>query len=337
MKAIISDSSLGFILKEISMPQISNEEVLIAVNACGLCGTDILKIKTKPESAILGHEIAGRIEKLGSGIKGFREGDRVVAAHHVPCENCHFCRHGNPSMCRQFKATNVDPGGFSEYARLSSLHVQSSLLKIPDELDIESASQVEPLACCLRNAKRLKIMEGDTVGIIGLGAIGQMTAMLLTRHFGASVFGLDLDQNRANFLKGWALGFTDTQTFKDAAFEATSGRGFDVLIFTAGTSEMAAQSASWIRGGGTLNVFASFHPKSSFFDLNDVYHRELTIMGSYSPALEDLREALDLIVSQKIPIREIEMKKYPLESFENALEDIRLRKTVKAILAPIND
>ncbi len=334
MKAILFEQRQGFALENPPIPEISEGEVLIAVDACGLCGTDILKIKTRPESAVLGHEIAGRIEKIGPGVKGFREGDRVIAAHHVPCGTCHFCRHDNPSMCQQFKETNVTPGGFSQYVRLSALHVRSALLKIPDELDAEAASQTEPLACCLRNAKRLKIQEGDSVGIVGLGAIGQLTAMLLTRHFGASVFGLDLDQTRADFLKGWAFGFTEPTSLREAALEATSGRGLDALILTAGTSEMAAQSLSWIRGGGTLNIFASFHPDAAFFNLNEIYHRELTIMGSYSPALEDLKEALDLIASGKILVQEIATKNYSLESFGAALEDLRLRKTIKAMITP---
>src|SRR5437868_1301040 len=124
MKAILYERQTGAVLKEVPVPSIAAGEALVAVDVCGLCGTDLMKLAAKAPRAVLGHEVAGRVAKLGKGAKGLKEGDRVVVAHHVPCLKCHYCRRGSFSMCRQFKETNIEPGGFSEFLRASALHVK---------------------------------------------------------------------------------------------------------------------------------------------------------------------------------------------------------------------
>ena len=333
MKAIFYKDAPGAVLNEVHIPAINESEALIAVDACGLCGTDLMKLSAKTQGAILGHEVAGRIAKLGTKVQNFKEGDRVIVAHHVPCLNCHYCRHGNVSMCRQFKSTNLDPGGFSQFVRVSELHVKNTMLKIPQGLDPIFASQTEPLACCLRNVKRLGLSKGDTAGIIGLGAIGLMTAQLL-KHFGITALGLDLDHERAKAISPWGIGFTQAASMEKELKSQTQGRGLDALIFTAGTTSLVEEKLSWIRDGGTLNVLASFHPPHMSLDLNQIYHRELTIMSSYSPALEDLRQSLELIASGAISISALKTKTYSLEEFAKAEQEVRSRKVMKAIFLP---
>jgi L-iditol 2-dehydrogenase len=334
MKSILYKDGSA-VLAETKVPEPGPGEVVIAVEACGLCGTDIMKLGTKPAAAVLGHELCGRVAKAGRGA-ALKEGTRVVAAHHVPCGDCHYCRRGSESMCRQFKATNVAPGGFSEYVLLSALHVKHTTFIVPDGLDSAAASQMEPLACCLRNAKRIGAREGDVIGIVGMGAIGQLTARLLARAFGARVIGLDLDPNRAAALKGYGNGVTDFAAFESAARAESSGRGLDTLIMSVGTPALAATAVPLVRDGGTLNVFASFHPDPVMpLDLNQVYHRELTILSSYSPALGDLKESLDLIASRRVDPVFADQKAYGLDRFDDAVADVRARRATKAILVPL--
>lgn len=320
-------------LSELPVPEPGAGEAVLAVEACGLCGTDVMKLATKAASAVLGHELCGRVVRLGPGVKGLAEGDRVAVAHHVPCGTCHYCERGSVSMCRQFKATNIEPGGFSEYVKLSALHVRHTALKIPAGFDAAKASQMEPLACCLRNAKRIEARAGDVIGIVGLGAIGQLTARLLANAFGATVVGLDLDAARAAAVAG--KGFTSAEEFEAGARSASGGRGLDTLILSAGTPALAKKFMPLVRDGGKLNVFASFHPDPILpLDLNAVYHRELTILSSYSPALEDLGEALDLIVSGKVDPIFADQRVYGLHEFDAAVADVRARKATKAVLVP---
>lgn len=332
MKAIIYKEGKA-LLREVPVPVPGDGEALIAVEACGLCGTDLMKLSAQARRAVLGHELAGRIAKLGGPIAGFREGDRVIVAHHVPCRDCHYCRRGSESMCRQFKATNIDPGGFAEFTLVSKLHARHTMLKIPDGLDFAAASQTEPLACCLRNIKRLGVGEGDAVGVIGLGAIGLMTAQLL-RHFKVAVFGLDLDGPRAKALGPWGQGFTDAQALEEALLKATAGRGADALILTAGAAEQTARRLSSLRDGGTLNIFAGFSPCAATLDLNSIYRRELRILSSYSPALVDLPQALELIASGTVSIAALQAGSYGLDEFAQAEQAVRARQVMKAIFLP---
>lgn len=334
MKAILFPDSSGAALRELPVPKIGEGEALIAVDACGLCGTDLMKLASGATGSVLGHELAGRIAKLGGKVKGFEEGDRVIVAHHVPCLKCHYCRRGSVSMCRQFKETNIDPGGFSEFVRVSALHAAHTMLKVPEGLDPLAASQTEPLACCLRNVKRLGAASGDTVGIVGLGAIGLMTAQLLGLRK-VSVLASDLDPARARAVSGWGEGFTDARLMEKRILESTEGRGLDALIFTAGTAAMVTERLSWIRDGGTLNIFASFHPAKAELDLNQIYHRELTVMSSYSPALEDLRESLDLIASGAFSVLALKPKAFGLAEFDSAVREVRSRRVMKAVIVPL--
>jgi len=340
MKALLYEGPERVALREVPVPPIGETEALVQVDACGVCGTDLVKVfnngHLKPPVP-LGHEVAGRIHKLGKRAKGFKVGDRVIVAHHVPCRDCHYCRRGHPSMCREFKRTNLDPGGFSQFIRVSERHLKHTTLRIPPKLDFVAASQVEPLACCLRNARRLGLEKGDVAAIFGLGSIGLMTAQLLG-HFGVSVVGLDLDPQRVEVAR--KAGVRNSFNGKDPGAEKvvralSEGRGADALVFTAGTPQLVSQRLAWLRDGGTVNVFASFHPESSLsLDLNEVYHRELRVISSYSPALEDLRESLKLIASGKISMEPHIGHVFTMLDFGEAVRRVRSREILKAILLP---
>lgn len=332
MKALLAKDGAAA-LEEIPVPAIGDGEFLLALDACGLCGTDVMKLDTRAKNAVLGHELVGRVAKAGSG-SPFREGERVVVSHHVPCGDCHWCRKGQESMCRQFKSTNIEPGGFAEFVRIPALHAKHTSFRVHDDLDPIAASQMEPLACVLRNVKRLGAEKGDVVGIVGLGAIGQMTAQLLTL-FGATPVGLDLDAERVKPFSRWGKAFSDDAAFSEAGRQASGGRGFDAVVYSAGGPALVAKSLGWLRDGGTINVFASFHPDPILpLDLNQVYHRELTVISSYSPSLADLKEAFNMIASRKFDPLLLSPASFPLSAFNDAVAAVKSRKTLKAILVP---
>lgn len=340
MKALQYEGLRKVVLKEIPEPKIGAGEVLLAAEACGLCGSDILKIDSKLRGPVpLGHELAGRIAEIGVGVTSFKKGDRVVVSHHVPCLECHYCAHGQESMCREFKQTNLDPGGFSELVRVSARHVEHVMFKIPAKLSFARAAMTEPLACCLRNIRRLGLHKGDCAVVIGLGFIGLMTAKLLLRD-GVTVIGLDLDPARVLFAQ--KLGITHAYTgqegrTKQIISSLSESRGADALIFSAGPSSLVPERFDWVRDGGIINIFAGYHksPNASI-NLDAIYHRELTILTSYSPQLEDLREAHRLIVEGEIDVAPFAVNTFPLDQFAEALRQVRGREIVKAILLPQN-
>lgn len=316
MKAILAHDGKAS-LSEVPVPAIGPGELLLRTEACGLCGTDVMKLDTRAAGAVLGHELCGVVEKTGAGAP-FAPGERVVVSHHVPCLSCHFCAKGQESMCRQFKATNIEPGGFAEYVRIPALHAKHAAFKVPAGLDPLAASQMEPLACVLRNLRRLNVEKGDRVGIVGLGAVGQMTGQML-KIYGAEAFGLDLDPKRSRDFERWGTAHLEG--------------GLDAIVFTAGTPKLVNELMVDLRDGGTVNVFASFHPDPVLpLDLNQVYHRELTVISSYSPCLSDLRTAFDLIAARTF-VPEIPLT-FPLTDFKAAVDAVKQRKTLKSILVP---
>ncbi|MDE2313457.1 MAG: alcohol dehydrogenase catalytic domain-containing protein [Elusimicrobia bacterium] len=333
MKAIIYDEREGPALREVPAPEPEEGGAVLSVEACGLCGTDLLKLAEKKAGAVLGHEIVGRVAKTRAPYGKFKEGERVVLGHHVPCGHCHYCRRDSPSMCAQFKATNVSPGGFSEMVRVSALHLDRTVVKISEDLDAAAACQIEPLACCVRNVRRLGLSSGDAAAVVGLGSIGLLSAQLL-RLDGVRVFGLDLDPGRLKAAAPWMTGYSDARELEAAAKGSTAGRGLDAAVITAGPADLARQSLSWLRHGGTLNIFAAPKPSDAVFDLDAIYHRELRVLASYSATPEDLRRSAELVSGGQISLSPIASGRYALEDFSRAVDDARARRVMKAILVP---
>ncbi len=173
VKAVTYHSYDNIRIENRYIPTINDNELLVKVHGCGLCGSDILKIiQQVPPPVSLGHELTGTIVERGQHVTNFSVGQRVVVAHHVPCGDCHYCRHGNYSMCASFKTSNIDPCGFAEYIRVPARHVQQTTLLLPPNLSDEEGSFVEPLACCVRAVRRTPLLPGDTIIILGLGSIG---------------------------------------------------------------------------------------------------------------------------------------------------------------------
>ncbi len=340
MKALVYQGRKDIQLQDIPVPEIGDGEILLCVEACGLCGSDFLKIDAdiKDRTVHLGHELAGRVHALGAGVTKFKKGDRIVVSHHVPCLDCHYCSRGSESMCREFKRTNLDPGGFAEYVRVSARHVEHVAFKIPAKLSFTHATMIEPLACILRNIRRIDAREGDTVVVVGLGFIGLLSSLALKR-IGATVIGIDIDHVRVRLAN--KLGIQHAYTGKDGGgiprliTQLTHNRGADALISTAGPSSLIPPRFEWVRDGGVINIFAGYtsQPKAQI-NLDTVYHRELTILSSYSPQIQDLEEAHRIIVNEEIDVSLFARDTFGLEEFEEALRQIRGREIVKAILLP---
>lgn len=338
MRAAVYTGPQKLEVRNITIPSISEDEVLLKIHSCGVCGTDIVKYQydmVKPP-VVLGHEVAGTIEKVGKNIAKFAIGDRVVVAHHTPCYACHFCKHGNVSMCETFKKSNLDPGGFAEYLRIPATHVQMTAHKIPDTISYEEAIFMEPLACILRNIKRANLQQKDSVLIVGLGSVGLMTAMAL-KSMGMTVYATDLKEERIELAKKMGIDWATkpTATLKEEIFSRTNPNGVDLVVLTAGNEKVYSDSIQYVRDGGTVSIFAGMSPQSKIeFTVNDLYKREINIYASYSPSPIELMEALTMITNREVDVRVLQPKKFSLENLENAIFEVQHQKIFKAIIQP---
>lgn len=335
MKAAVLKDRNIFEIEEVPKPLLEGKGALIRVIGCGLCGSDVVKIRTTAkEGAILGHEIVGIIEEISTETD-FKIGDKVVLGHHVPCFNCEYCRGESYSMCRTFKKTNIKPGGFCEYLRISEAHLKNTVCKVPPEMPDIVASFTEPLACCIRAIKRSEIKEGDSVLIIGLGSVGLLMGQA-AQIYGAKVIVCDILQERLSVAK--KLGFDETILYQsnDTTSDLLKKKinapsGVDKVILTAGNDNSVDFSLKSIRDGGTILVFASIKSNDKGFANNEIYYRELTIKASYSPSPDDIKESFFLLRSGKINIENI-TSVYNLEELNLAVSDFSSNKILKAYI-----
>jgi L-iditol 2-dehydrogenase len=284
MRAAVLDGAGRIVPATWARPAAGAGELLLRLRGCGLCGSDIAKIVAPPPrvSTVLGHEVVGDVVEVGAGVDGFGAGDRVVAAHHVPCGRCHYCRRGSESMCREFKISNLDPGGFAEYVRVPAPNVRHATFRVPDHLADEEASFVEPLACCLRAVDRARVESGDTAVVIGLGSIGCLFTQLLKRA-GAVVVGVDPVAERAALARARGADVTgEAEAVAQTVTELSEGRGADHVIVTAGGADVLPWAAAVVRDGGAIHYFAGGPGPALPLPLATLYHRELTVTSTYS-------------------------------------------------------
>lgn len=296
---------------------------IIKVLGCGLCGSDIVKFmhKIAKDGTVLGHEIVAEIVEINSKTS-FKAGDEIVTSHHIPCGECVYCRNGNVSMCEHFKATNIKPGGFSEYVYLSEEHLQNVAQIKPENLTDIEASFYEPLGCCVRAVKRAQLRGKSNVLVIGLGSIGIIMSQAL-KAFGMEVVGCDLIPERVKRLRKLGMQAHNVKEM-DPNLKA------DAVFMTSGSDKAINTALKYVRNGGTIVVFSST-PNNWGYANNEIYYRELTVLGSYSPAPVDLQDSLNLLRSGQVKVEGLSTV-YEMDEIQQAFDDTINNRIMKAYI-----
>lgn len=324
MKFAVIDSE-KITLKETDDIKLDNKTgAIVRVLGCGLCGSDIVKFthKISKDGTVLGHEIVAEIVEINSGTN-FKTGDIIVTSHHIPCGECVYCKHGNVSMCKHFKATNIIPGGFSQLVYLSEEHLQQVAHLKPQNLTNEEASFYEPLGCIVRAIKRTQLLKNDTALVVGLGSIGILTAQAL-KAYGYTVLGCDLIPERIELLKSLGIEAVDVREV-DNNFVA------DAIFMTSGADKAIDTALKYVRNGGKILVFSSTPHNETAYPNNEIYYRELTILGSYSPSPQDLKDSLNLLATNKVNVKNLSTM-YKLNDIQKAFDDTMSNKILKAYI-----
>ncbi len=335
MKAAVLSRD-NFIIADMPKPMLDEygEGAMVKVIGCGLCGSDIVKIRTGVAKVgdVLGHEVVGEIVEINSKTN-FEVGDKVALGHHVPCFSCQYCWGGNYSMCRHFKSTNIRPGGFAEYIYVSEEHLNNTVFNVNANLSNIEASFLEPLACCIRAVKRARVRDNTKSLIVGLGSIGILMGEAV-KAYGNQVYGCDLIYDRVCLSE--KFGFDKSFLLNDEEkvlkqMKEIAPLGFDTIFLTAGASQSIDFAVKAARDGATIVIFSSIKDDNGFKN-NDIYYRELTVLGSYSPSPMDLEDSMRLLEEGRVKVAGLSSV-YSLDNINEAIQDTLSNKIMKAYIS----
>lgn len=313
-------------ISETAKPTLGAGDVLVKMQSCGICGSDVEKVfgKYGQPSMRLGHEPAGIIVDVGTSVTEFKKGDRVFTHHHVPCYSCHLCNHGNETMCTKYYETNLSPCGLSEEYVVPEWNVShGGVLKIPDSMSFEEAAMIEPLACCVRSWNKFEFKKGDTTAIFGAGPTGMMHVMLAQANEFSAVFALDVNDFRLNF--AGSIGAiplkVGTPESVQKILETTKNQGVDISIVATGALSAISDAITLTRKGGTIVMFGVPSKGATLsIDMSQVYSKELNIVPSYAASDKDTKQALELIASGKVVAKKLITHRYSLLESQKAFE-----------------
>jgi L-iditol 2-dehydrogenase len=347
MRAAVYTGSATVAVQEVPTPEIGAGELLIRVESCGICHTDLKKIEYNllAPPRIYGHETAGVVAAAGRGVRGFSPGDRVIAFHHIPCLECFYCRHQLYAQCLVYKKVGVTAGyepaggGFSQYVRVMDWIVERGVEKIPDGVSFDRACFVEPVNTCVKGVVQLAPTAEELVLILGQGPIGLLFTMLVKRT-GATMVATDAMPFRRELAErfGAAAAFDPKDTnLMERVMEMTGGRGVDAVIVAASSPGIVEQAVRCSRPGSRILLFAqTSHQERIEVSGADVCVGERLIFGSYSASVDLQKESAELVFSGALPVEDLISHRFPLGQIRTGI-DLALHpepKSLKIIVQP---
>jgi 2-desacetyl-2-hydroxyethyl bacteriochlorophyllide A dehydrogenase len=333
MRAAFFDAAHSVAVRDTREPEPAPGEVLVRVAACGICGTDqhIYQgdfMSTYP--LIGGHEIAGEVAAVGSGVDEFSAGDRVAIDPGLFCGHCFFCQRGQGNHCLNFGAIGVTrAGGFAEYV----VAPRANIYAIGD-LPYEHAAFIEPVSCVVHGLKRLQIPIGASALIYGAGPIG-LLMMQLVRHAGAAEVAIvDTVPSKLELAARLGAHHALAAPNADEALHDASPLGFDVVIDCTGVPKVVEHMFTHVRNEGKV-LFFGVNPQEATIAVSpyDIYRREITIYGSFALRYT-FHEALAFIANGVLDIDSLISDRFPIDGFPEALERAGSGRAFKVQIQP---
>jgi threonine dehydrogenase-like Zn-dependent dehydrogenase len=328
MKAAVVEKPNVIAVKQVPVPTIDENEVLIKVKYTGICGTD-WSIYTGKYSAdklplIAGHEFSGTVAQVGKKTKGLREGDRVTADINMSCGTCFYCRHGQKLMCRDFRQLGIHiDGTYAEYVKApyDQVHV------LPESLTFLSGAFIEPVSCVIHSSKAAKVTHGSSVAVIGSG-LGVLHGRLARLRGAAPVIVIGDNAKRLAIAKEFGVDVTiNIKDGKDPVAEVkklTGGRGADFVVEAVGTPATYEQAFQMVRPGGTIAAFGICAGDDTIrVKPYDLVLGEMTVVGSCAGVGPDWPDAIALLANGHIKPESMYSMVVPLEDLESALKELR--------------
>jgi L-iditol 2-dehydrogenase len=315
-------------------------EVIVSLAACGICGSDLEKVKGNYRATqVIGHEPVGTVAAIGDGVAGLSVGARVFAHHHVPCYACPACYSGAYTYCPSYSKTNLDPGGFAERFRVPAVNVsRGAVLPLAPAISWEEGTLLEPAGCALTALRTIGLPPATTVMILGLGPVGILYARL-ARALGAGwIGGADLSSLRRTAAGRRGADATvdprNGEKVRQLVQLATGGRGVDLAVVATSAASAVPVAVSLVRRGGTLNLFglpeAGSHLEE---DLQQLYLRGIKVIPTYATTERDIAEVHALLAAKRLEVHDLVTHRFPLDKLPEAFQlAAQPDKALKAIV-----
>ncbi|MGQ9625879.1 MAG: alcohol dehydrogenase catalytic domain-containing protein [Anaerolineae bacterium] len=343
MKAAVLYGKGDIRVETIPRPEIGENEVLVKVRYCNICGSDLRTYVKGPSPRyklplIMGHEFSGDVVESKS--PHFKPGDRVTAEAASACGYCFYCRIGEENLCQDSERYGIyTPGALAEYIRISAHAVsRGSLFKLPSDLSYEEATLVEPLACCLRGLLKAEIKPGDTVVILGDGPIGLMHTRLARWMGAGKIIVGGHHPERLRLAREWGADYalnTHEEEIAPAVAEATGGIGAAAVIAAAGNAQVLEEGLKLLRGAGSLIGFSGLPPETiARIDPNPLHYREFKFIGSFSCTQKEFLRALNLV--HHLDITALLTHRVSLENIVEGFEIAASKKGLRVLVEILN-
>jgi L-iditol 2-dehydrogenase len=319
-------------IEELPEPVPGPGEVVVELAACGVCGTDLMDWYTATKApAVLGHEPVGVVIATGAhrpdtGLPPV--GARVFMHHHVPCLRCARCRAGRHTLCTEFRRNGLQPGGFAERILVAADHAAADLLEIPAHLPDETATLVEPLACCLRGQRRAGVGPDTRLLVLGLGQAGLLQVQAAIAAGCIEVAGVDPLPERRRLAASYGASVADP----GVADRVLDGPPTVVIVCTHADAAVA-RALDVVDAGGIVQLYAPAAPGHAFaLDSADLFFREVTIQFTYSAGPSDTREALALLSEGRVTGAGMVTHRFPLTRLADAMATARTADAVRVVV-----
>jgi L-iditol 2-dehydrogenase len=330
MRAAVYVGNGRVALQRVDTPSIGPGELLVRVETCGICHTDLKKIEHDllAPPRIYGHETAGVVVAAGDRVTKYAPGDRVIVFHHIPCGQCFYCDRSLYAQCPIYKKVGATAGyepaggGFSQYVRVLDWVAERGVERIPDGVSFDQACWVEPVNTCLKGVHLLPLRRGDVVAVLGQGPIGLIFTMLLNRAQ-QTVFSTDTIETRRNLSARFgACAFDPRQPdFESAVRAATQNRGADAVVIATSAPGIVEQALRISRPGAHILLFAQTSTTERIeFCAADVCVAERVLLGSYSASVDLQSESARLVFSGELPLEQLISHRVSLDEIERGID-----------------
>lgn len=345
MKAAFYNGIENIQFKHVAALEIGPDEMLLKVKACAICGTDLRIYKhghfkiAQGEQRVLGHEIAGQIDKVGENVKTFKVGQRVALPPNVGCGTCEMCLRGYNQLCPDYEAFGISyDGGFQEYMRIPADAIaRGNVIEIPDTLSYEEAAMVEPFSCTYNSYKVQNTRPGDVVVIIGAGPIGACHVMMNKLAGAGTIIVADVSDARLNEIKQFGTDLTINSAqhnLVETVMKVTHNRGANIVITACSVPEIQQTALEIAAPHGKVNFFGGMPKGKEVVPLNTnlIHYKELIVVATTGSSLMDYKESMKIAASGKIPLAQLATARFLIDdinaAFSHALSGLGMKTMI---------